>query len=161
MGRARCGGVAAEAQEVGVWHGAGAGLPNPRARRLHLRGSQHLARLLHREARRGQHRVRLPLGQCRRRRGRHEAVEVDPREHDADPEVPDPVGQGHEEVGRHGGAERRLLLQEPPEPERRRRSTARRQGGVERWPGVWGFDLGEAWRRRLTWGGGGVRGPTV
>jgi hypothetical protein len=132
-------------QEVGVRHGAGAGLPNPRACRLHLRGSQHLARLLHREARRGQRRVRLPLGRRRhrRRRERHEAVEVDPWERDADPEVSDPVGQGHEAVGRHGGAERRLLLQEPPEPERRRRSTARRQGGgAEQWPGVWGFDLG-------------------
>jgi len=128
----RAGGVAAEAQEVGVRHGAGAGRPNPRARRLHLRGAQHLARLLHREARgRGQRgRVRrLPPGRRRRRsRGRDEAVEVDPRERDADdPEVPDPVGrQGHEAaVGRHGGAERRLLLQEPPEPERRRRRRRR------------------------------------
>jgi hypothetical protein len=67
-----------------------------RARRLHLCGSQHLARLLHREARRGQRHVRLPLG----RRRRHEAIEVDPRERNADPEVPDPVGQGHEAVGR-------------------------------------------------------------
>nr|ACR34904.1 unknown [Zea mays] len=125
--RVRAGGVAAEAQEVGVRHGAGAGLPNPRAGRLHLCGAQHLARLLHREARRGQRRVRLPLGRRRRRRGRHEAVEVDPRECDADPEVPDPVGQGHEAVGRHGGAERRLLLQEPPEPERRRRRRRRRR----------------------------------
>jgi hypothetical protein len=114
-----------------VRHGADAGLPNPRVRCLHLRGSQHLARLLHREARRGQRRIRLPLGRRQRRRGRHEAVEVDPQERDADPEVPDPVGQGHEAVGRHGGAECRLLLQEPPEPERRRRSTARRQGGGE------------------------------
>jgi hypothetical protein len=128
-------------QEVGVRHGVGAGLPNSRARRLHLRGSQHLASLLHREARRGQRRVRLLLGRHRRRR--HEAVEVDPWERDADPEVPDPVSQRHEAVGRHGGAERWLLLQEPPEPERRRRSTARQQGGgAEHWLGVWGFDLG-------------------
>jgi hypothetical protein len=43
----------------------------------------------------------------------------------------------------------------------RRRSTARRQGGAEQWPGVWGFDLGGgsiSTRRGGRRGGGGSRG---
>jgi hypothetical protein len=118
--RVRPGCVAAEAQVLGVGHGASARGTQPRPGRLHLRGAQHLPRLLHRQARR--RRRRLPRG-LRRRRGQHEAVEVDTREPEA--EVPDPVGQGNEAVGRYRGTERRLVLHEAPEPVRRRRASLR------------------------------------
>jgi hypothetical protein len=126
--RVRPGCVAAEAQVLGVGHGAGAGSTQPRPGRLHLRGAQHLPRLLHHQAR--WRRRRLPRG-LRWRRGQHEAVEVDTREPEA--EVPDPVGQGHEAVGRYRGTERRLLLHEAPEPVgRRRRRASLRHGSPQR-----------------------------
>ena len=81
-------GVGAEPEEVGVGHGALAGRPHPRARRLHLRGAQHLPRLRHREA---PHLRPDVLSRRSRRCGRDEAVEVDAREGDAEV-VADPVG---------------------------------------------------------------------